>query len=194
MDKRTRTKGQTTIYKRRVWRYHRVNQNLYKGEEQTTQWTKEQGQKDKQRIHVTCINWTPVYYEHISASKRWLILTGFTVLMILVITCHKCSLSTWCLAFWLWEMCVLHQRARHHVDRLHLGQVIYMGNVCTVQYTHFPYKLTCPKCSLSTWCLALWCSTHISHINLPAPSVACPHGAFFDIRILITPLVSSNSS
>jgi pectin methylesterase-like acyl-CoA thioesterase len=45
MDKRTRTKGQTTIYKRRVWRYHRVNQNPYKGEEQTTQWSKEKKYK-----------------------------------------------------------------------------------------------------------------------------------------------------
>jgi tetrahydrodipicolinate N-succinyltransferase len=49
MYKRTRTKGQTTIYKRRVWRYQRVNQNPYIEEEQTTQWTKEKVQKDKQR-------------------------------------------------------------------------------------------------------------------------------------------------
>ena len=27
----------------------------------------------------------------------------------------------------IWEMCVLHQRARHHVDRLHLGQVSLYG-------------------------------------------------------------------
>jgi hypothetical protein len=35
---------------RRVWRYQRVNQNLYIEEGQTTQWSKEKlGQKDKQR-------------------------------------------------------------------------------------------------------------------------------------------------
>ena len=34
---------------RRVWRYQRVNHNLYIEEEQTTQWQKEKGQKDKQR-------------------------------------------------------------------------------------------------------------------------------------------------
>ena len=45
MDKRTRTKGQTTIYKRRVWRYQRVNQNPYLEEEQTTQWSKEKKYK-----------------------------------------------------------------------------------------------------------------------------------------------------
>jgi len=27
----------------------------------------------------------------------------------------------------IWEMCVLHQKARHHVDRLHLGQVRLYG-------------------------------------------------------------------
>jgi hypothetical protein len=27
----------------------------------------------------------------------------------------------------IWEMCVLHQKARHHVDRLHLGQVSLYG-------------------------------------------------------------------
>jgi hypothetical protein len=48
-QRKQNTKRQTTIYKRRVWRYHRVNQNSYIDEEQTTQWTKEQGQKDKQR-------------------------------------------------------------------------------------------------------------------------------------------------
>ena len=34
---------------RRVLRYQRDNQNLYMIEEQTTQWPKEKGQKDKQR-------------------------------------------------------------------------------------------------------------------------------------------------
>ena len=34
---------------RRVWRYQRVNQNLYIEEEQTTQWPKEKVQKGKQR-------------------------------------------------------------------------------------------------------------------------------------------------
>jgi len=34
---------------RRVWRYQRGNQNPYIEEEQTTQWLKEKGQKDKQR-------------------------------------------------------------------------------------------------------------------------------------------------
>ena len=34
---------------RRVWRYQRGNQNPYIKEEQTTQWTKEKVQKDKQR-------------------------------------------------------------------------------------------------------------------------------------------------
>jgi hypothetical protein len=34
---------------RRVWRYQRGNQNQYIEEEQTTQWPKEKGQKDKQR-------------------------------------------------------------------------------------------------------------------------------------------------
>jgi hypothetical protein len=36
-------------FARRVWRYQRGNQNLYIKEEQTTQWSKEKGQKDKQR-------------------------------------------------------------------------------------------------------------------------------------------------
>ena len=34
---------------RRVWRYQRGNHNPYIKEEQTTQWTKEKVQKDKQR-------------------------------------------------------------------------------------------------------------------------------------------------
>ena len=34
---------------RRVWRYQRGNQNPYIKEEQTTQWSKEKRQKDKQR-------------------------------------------------------------------------------------------------------------------------------------------------
>jgi len=34
---------------RRVWRYHRGNQNPYIEEEQTTQWPKEKVQKDQQR-------------------------------------------------------------------------------------------------------------------------------------------------
>jgi hypothetical protein len=34
---------------RRVWRYQRVNQDPYIEEEQTTQWPKENYQKDKQR-------------------------------------------------------------------------------------------------------------------------------------------------
>jgi hypothetical protein len=34
--------------RRGVWRYQRGNQNPYIEEEQTTQWTKEKGQKDKQ--------------------------------------------------------------------------------------------------------------------------------------------------
>jgi hypothetical protein len=34
---------------RRVWRYQRSNQNPYIEEEQTTQWPKENVQKDKQR-------------------------------------------------------------------------------------------------------------------------------------------------
>jgi hypothetical protein len=37
------------IYVRRVWRYQKGNQNPYIEEEQTTQWPKEKGQKDKQR-------------------------------------------------------------------------------------------------------------------------------------------------
>ena len=36
-------------YIMRVWRYQRGNQNPYIEEEQTTQWPKEKGQKDKQR-------------------------------------------------------------------------------------------------------------------------------------------------
>jgi len=34
---------------RRVWRYQRGNQNPYIEEEQTTHWSNEKGQKDKQR-------------------------------------------------------------------------------------------------------------------------------------------------
>ena len=34
---------------RRVWRYQRGNQNPYIEEEQTTQWPKDKGQKEKQR-------------------------------------------------------------------------------------------------------------------------------------------------
>jgi transposase len=37
------------LLQRRVWRYQRGNQNPYIEEEQTTQWPKEKGQKDKQR-------------------------------------------------------------------------------------------------------------------------------------------------
>ena len=37
------------ISSKRVWRYQRGNQNPYIEEEQTTQWPKEKGQKDKQR-------------------------------------------------------------------------------------------------------------------------------------------------
>ena len=42
-----------TSYKvtiRRVWRYQRGNQNSWIEEEQTTQWPKEKGPKDKQRF------------------------------------------------------------------------------------------------------------------------------------------------
>ena len=35
--------------RRNVWSYHRGNQNLHIEEEQTTQWWKEKGHKDKQR-------------------------------------------------------------------------------------------------------------------------------------------------
>jgi hypothetical protein len=34
---------------KKSWRYQRGNQNPYIDEEQTTQWTKEKGQKNKQR-------------------------------------------------------------------------------------------------------------------------------------------------
>jgi hypothetical protein len=34
-------------------RYQRVNQNMYIEEEQTTHWTKEKGQKDKQDDQIT---------------------------------------------------------------------------------------------------------------------------------------------
>jgi len=37
------------LWIRRVWRYQRGNQNPYIEEEQTTQWPKEKGQKEKQR-------------------------------------------------------------------------------------------------------------------------------------------------
>ena len=37
---------------RRVWRYQRGNQNPYIGEEQTTQWSKEKGQKDKKSLKI----------------------------------------------------------------------------------------------------------------------------------------------
>jgi hypothetical protein len=37
------------LFKKRVWRYQRGNQNPYIEEEQTTQWSKEKVQKDKQR-------------------------------------------------------------------------------------------------------------------------------------------------
>jgi hypothetical protein len=39
----------TLAYRRRVWRGQSGNQNLYIEEEQTTQWSKEKIQKDKQR-------------------------------------------------------------------------------------------------------------------------------------------------
>jgi hypothetical protein len=38
----------STLVKRRVWRYHRGNQNSYIVEKQTTQWPKEKVQKEKQ--------------------------------------------------------------------------------------------------------------------------------------------------
>jgi hypothetical protein len=52
------------IGERRVWRYHRGNQNPYIEEEQTTQWPKEKVHKDKQRsTKHTCktedqVTWT----------------------------------------------------------------------------------------------------------------------------------------
>jgi hypothetical protein len=45
----TRTKH---IY-RRVWRYQRVNQNLYIKEEQTTQWPKENKQRSTKHTYKT---------------------------------------------------------------------------------------------------------------------------------------------
>jgi hypothetical protein len=39
----------TPDWLRRVWRYQRGNQNPYIEEEQTTQWSKEKVQRDKQR-------------------------------------------------------------------------------------------------------------------------------------------------
>ena len=54
------------VFKRRVWRYQRVNQNPYIEEEQTTQWPKEKVQKDKQRSTKHTykskdrVTWTPL--------------------------------------------------------------------------------------------------------------------------------------
>jgi hypothetical protein len=45
----TDTSNTTVNILRRVWRYQRGNQNPYIEEEQTTQWSKEKVQKDKQR-------------------------------------------------------------------------------------------------------------------------------------------------
>ena len=38
-----------------------------------------------------------------------------------------CRQATLWAGKFIWEMCVLHQKARHHVDRLHLGQVSLYG-------------------------------------------------------------------
>jgi hypothetical protein len=45
----TKRTEQSPPFLRRVWRYQRGNQNPYIEEEQTTQWSKEKVQKDKQR-------------------------------------------------------------------------------------------------------------------------------------------------
>jgi hypothetical protein len=58
----------STLVKRRVWRYHRGNQNSYIVEKQTRQWPKEKVQKKKQRstkhIHVykskDRVTWIPL--------------------------------------------------------------------------------------------------------------------------------------
>ena len=52
---------------KRVWRYPRGNQNPYIYEEQTTQWPKEKGQKDKHRSikHYT------ENYTNITKIRRW---------------------------------------------------------------------------------------------------------------------------
>ncbi len=44
-----KTTSQLYLKIRRVWRYQSGNQNPYIEEEQTTQWSKEKVQKDKQR-------------------------------------------------------------------------------------------------------------------------------------------------
>jgi len=49
MANRKSAKGQTMIYKRRVWRYQRSNHKPYIEEEQSTQCSIEKVQKDKQR-------------------------------------------------------------------------------------------------------------------------------------------------
>jgi len=50
MDKRKRTKGQTTIYKRKSTKEELEDtKGVIRIGEQTTQWTKEKEQKDKQR-------------------------------------------------------------------------------------------------------------------------------------------------
>jgi hypothetical protein len=57
------------IIQRRVWIYQRGNQNPYTEEEQTTQWSKEKVQKDKQRStkHINKtknrVTWTPLKTE-----------------------------------------------------------------------------------------------------------------------------------
>ena len=47
--KKEHTRIYKTLHIRRVWRYQWGNQNPYIEEEQTTQWPKEKGQKEKQR-------------------------------------------------------------------------------------------------------------------------------------------------
>jgi hypothetical protein len=85
------TINKTYINIRRVWRYHRSNQNLYIKEEQTTQWPKERkSTKGQTTIYKTYINirrvWRYLIY------RFWLLLWYLQTLLmfmyvLLIVVC-----------------------------------------------------------------------------------------------------------
>ena len=87
------------LFKKRVWRYQKSNQNPYIEEEQTTQWSKEKVQKDKERstnyTHKTKdrVTRTPLKTGvNLAASEGYEVPAPLVVPVVLIwlqITCYK---------------------------------------------------------------------------------------------------------
>ena len=85
---------------RRVWRYQRGNQNPYIEKEQTTQWPKENAQKDKQRwdwllLHgeflISQTSFFPDSALHYFSSNKWHLGNRRLFIILDISQCHTYS-------------------------------------------------------------------------------------------------------